>query len=520
MPVKMVLDNVWTRVEGAFDPGVREAINDDLSYRLQDADFAVRAWEAKKRKELSKKYGKAAYTMPLPWKWDGRIHFYDGRFRRFPTGLWPRVKKIMWAKGQLFDKVDTRVRPLQTLKFPQFQGLELYPDQKEAVKEALYRQRGVIEAATGAGKTEIIAQMLYEIKCPALVLIHREPIYKDLIDRLGQRLGVWVGGVGSGTVYQRPITVAMMQSITQTDKKTKKIIVRPKLAEWVKSFPAIFVDEAHHIPSDTMYEILQGCGSGYHRYGFSATPWRPDGKEMYLEAALGPTVVKLTPTHLIDRGRLTRPHVFFIDVPHDPSLDALSYQSQYSKAIVHGQYRNQMICKAVYEFWKRGKTCLVAVTQIQHGELLAQVIKKSYPNIKCAFVQGETESVEKTRLLKQISAHQIDVLFATLVFGEGVNAPGLDCIVNGKGGESKVEVFQLIGRALRKHPGKDRAYFVDFNDKNYYTAGHAQARYQALKGEPGYVVSRVESIEGLSGALDEAENFSPGSISTDVETPV
>jgi superfamily II DNA or RNA helicase len=379
--VRLRIENVWVYVEGYFNGDVKSEIDHRLSYLLPDSEFAIRGWEAKKRKELVAKYGKEkGLTMPLSYKWDGRFRFFEGKNHRFPTGFFSDVRKIMLNHNQTYSVLDMRAKTLPTLKL-KLTGLTPYKDQVPVKEQAILNQRGLIQLPTGSGKTEIIAMILAELNRPSIILIHRETIFRQLIKRLSQRLGTKVGMVGAGEDVRRPITVAMTQTVQNK-----------KFFKWLQTFPIVVADECHHVPADTIYEVMQNLTQAYYRFGFTATPWREDGKEMFLKAAFGGFICQKTPTDLIYTARLSVPHVFFLDTHHDETADSLSWSHQYTKTIVNGAYRNRMVLSAAYMFWKMKKTCLVAVTQIKHGQDLLKMMKASYPGIRAAFIQGEDES--------------------------------------------------------------------------------------------------------------------------------
>jgi superfamily II DNA or RNA helicase len=493
--VRLRIENVWTYVEGYFNSGTKSEVDFKLSYLLPDSEFAIRGWEAKKRKELIAKYGKdKGSTMPLPYKWDGRFRFFEGKNHRFPTGFFSDVRNIMIKNGQEYSVVDLRGTASPSLDLKLY-GLIPYPEQIEVKNKAIATQRGIIQQPTGSGKTEIIAMILAELNRPAIVLIHRETIFRQLVKRLSERLGTKVGMVGAGENLRKPITVAMTQTIQ--DKK---------FLPWLQTFPVVVADECHHVPADTIYEIMQNLSQAYYRLGFSATPWREDGKEMFLKAAFGGFVCQKSPTDLIYTGRLTVPHVFFLDVEHDHNADSLSWQNQYTKTIVNGHHRNRLVVSAAYMFWKKKKTSLIAVTHIKHGELLLKMMKQAYPGIKAVFIQGEDDSDEKQHTLKKLDDRKIDVVIATSVFGEGIDVPSLDVIINAKGQDSKIDVFQLIGRAIRKTSTKKRAYFIDFLDKNYYTKPHSMNRFNILKAERAYKVKKIADVDELAQDIEKIES--------------
>src|ERR1019366_7788397 len=123
------------------------------------------------------------------------------------------------------------------------------------------------------------------------------------------------------------------------------------------------------------------------------------------------------------------------------------------------------------------------VTQVRHGAMLLKLIKSKYPQIRVVFIQGENESKEKQDALLRLNKKELDVVIATSVFGEGVDVPNLDVLINAKGNDSVIDTLQLIGRALRKTEHKNKAFFIDFVDNNNYTRRHSRNRFRVLSNE-------------------------------------
>jgi superfamily II DNA or RNA helicase len=245
------------------------------------------------------------------------------------------------------------------------------------------------------------------------------------------------------------------------------------------------------------------CTNSYFRYGFSATPWREASDELEIEAGLAGFICKISPSSLIKVGRLSKPNIYFLDNPPLTQYDGLSWQKQYMRCIVENDYRNSMICYAANELFKRKKTCIIAITHVRHGQILEKMFKYKFPEIRVKFISGAIESQNKQMALKLLDQRKIDVVIATTVFGEGVDVPSLDGIINGKGNASKIEVIQLIGRCLRTTKEKKTATYIDFLDMEHYTRQHSADRWKILDAEEEFEVKRVKDIERLKIELDK-----------------
>jgi superfamily II DNA or RNA helicase len=77
---------------------------------------------------------------------------------------------------------------------------------------------------------------------------------------------------------------------------------------------AIF-DEAHHVAAQTIYDLLYRMPNVSTVVGLSASPWRDDGLDLLLEAALGPVRYAIRASDLIDQGWLVPPHIRVHRIP-------------------------------------------------------------------------------------------------------------------------------------------------------------------------------------------------------------
>lgn len=484
------IQNILTKIDGYIPITIKKRIYDDLSYVIPNVEFTLQAMEEKQRKKLIAEYGERGRYMPLKFQWDGRQRFFNKGNKTFPTGFFRRVVNILKEANEPFDTEDLRIEPLKTLNL-KYRGEEPRDYQNKIIEDAIQSQRGIINVATGGGKTLLIGNIIARLNLEAIVLIHRETIFRQLIGRLQEYLGTKVGAVGAGeNEFNEKIVVGMAQTVTQ-----------PQYIDWLKRFPVVIPDECHRFPADTFFSILQACSGAYYRFGTTATPFREDNAEMFLEAALGGFIAKIGPSDLIERGYLTAPRVTFVETPKVDKWEALSWAAQYSKCIVENEFRNNLIIDTANEFKQMKKTCLIAVTQIKHGEILLKLIKEKYPEIKVKFIKGENESAEKQSVLDELNRGVIDCGIATSVFGEGIDVPSLSALINAKGQDSAIDVIQLIGRILRIYKNKNNADFIDFYDSQYYTKAHSKKRFRILSAEKRFNVEVVKDFIGLKGRI-------------------
>lgn len=510
--MRIFIRNITSHLKGELPEACLEELDEALSFQIPGGQFAIDGFEQKQRTKLAasqiaKKqhlFGRKLHqdeidkieqywnTCELSYKWDGKKHLFNKNQNSIPTGLLRRTVDIIKEHGIEVEIIDKRVMPKKQFNWS-LHGLELYPDQQQVVDAAIKKQRGLIQAATGWGKTAAITGLVAGLGRKTLILIHRDSIFQQLYTRIGRALKAPVMGAIKGNIAQpNLVTIAMIQSVS-----------KPQYAKFLKTIDVVIVDEVHHVAADQYVSVMNGCTEAFFRYGFSATPFRENSDMLEIEAHTAGFICKISPSELIAQGRLARPFIYFLNNPPLTQFENLSWQKQYDYCIVRNDQRNSMFCLCVAELWKAKKTCLMAVTHIKHGKILLKMLKMEYPLMRVKFIDGSNESHEKQLALKELNEHKLDVVIATTVFGEGVDVPNLDAICNLKGNASKIEIIQLIGRALRVTEKKKVAFYIDAFDGEHYTTRHSKDRINILKKEKEFKIKPLMSVEEFKIQLEE-----------------
>jgi len=229
----------------------------------------------------------------------------------------------------------------------------------------------------------------------------------------------------------------------------------------------IVVHNCHHIPARTIYDTALKCDARY-RFGLSATPERPDGMDMYLEAAIGPHSINVRAEDLIDQKLLAIPEFEFLEVPATSYRRFADYSDDYKFNVVLNPDRNKSIVSRTKQLVKDGRTVYIHVTRIDHGKILSEMLSAPFVYSK---------SKDRSEQIEKFKTGENSVLISTLL-GEGVDIGGIDAIVMAAGGKSEISTIQRVGRALRPKPGKV-AVIVDFIDRSRYLSKHTTERYDA-----------------------------------------
>lgn len=493
--IEIEVNNVRSKIIGDVPDAVLKKISAATSYEVPGAYYA-------------RQYNRFA----------GSVNLFSPTGKSFPTGLIHYVVNVLKSNGISVHLRDNRPPVTLGPEIP-VKGIEFRDYQQLAIDTAIKKQRGIIKIGTGGGKTNVFIGIVAKLNIPTLILIHKTDVFYQIIQRLEAATGIHVGRIGDEVKDIQPITVAMVQSVAacynfgrereETDEKgrVKKVFIpdspeavemKQKVQEYVKSVRCIITDECHHVPSDSFSVIHKKAENAFYKIGMSASPWREDNADLLIEAWQGKIIVDVPASELIDKGHLVQPLVQMYLFKHKRmGRDGIKYPQIYDAEVVNNFERNKVIVQAALKASHRGKTVLIAVTKIEHGRLLEAMLQQIEPN--SIFVFGESESDVRQNVLKELDARQRKIVICTTIFGEGIDVPNLDVLINAKAAASSVDAFQLIGRVLRKPRNKTKAYVVDIFDQNCkFLESHSNDREKIYKTEPRYILRDVTSVDEIT----------------------
>lgn len=332
-----------------------------------------------------------------------------------------------------------------------------------------------IEAATGAGKSHIIAAIADTIHrksggkhvlclAPSAELVVQN---SDKYRATGNPCSIFSASAGSKSlnhpvVFGTPLTV------------------KNRIKRFGAQFAMIVIDEAHGITPTirSIVDAMREQNSNIRVVGMTATPYRmgsgyiygirPDGspvperetKEPYFAAC----VDRITARELIAQGYLTRPVIGRIHAESYHTLDMeLNSRNQFDSEdidrafIGQGRKTSAIIADVVAQARERQGVMIFAAT-VQH----AQECMESLPRGLSALVTGNTANQERAAIIARFKAQEIKYLVNVQVLTTGFDAPHVDLIAILRATESVGLLQQIIGRGLRLAEGKDDCLILDY----------------------------------------------------------
>jgi len=409
------------------------------------AEIERRLTIANPRYQAAQRYGRWIGKKLKP-----QLRFYevepDGL--HFPRGYANQVVRLCrQLTGQAPTLLDQR-RLLDPIA-PQFTG-ELRPYQEEAVEVVAARSFGVLEAATGSGKTVMALALIARRRQPALVLVHTRELLHQWRERIRDFLGCEAGCLGDGMADIRPLSVAIVNS------------ARNRLDQLVPRFGHLVVDECHRVPASLFTEVVSTFDSHY-MLGLSATAFRrEDGLTPLITMYMGDLV------HTVDRGDLLRDGAVALpELVRRETRFNYRFSGDYSamlRALTLDDERNLLIAGDVAETLALPDSgiLLLVSDRVEHCETLLELL--SAHGIAARLLTGRQTAVERATVVEDLHGDRVRVLVATLqLIGEGFDCPGLTTLFLATPIKFEGRLLQVAGRVMRPAAGK-RARVVDYVD--------------------------------------------------------
>jgi superfamily II DNA or RNA helicase len=421
----------------------------------------------------------------------------------FPTGLLHSAKEFFAKAAHRVVVTDMRELPPVNISWTLDDSLVLRDYQLGCIDAALKKGRGLIKAATGAGKTVICAGIMQRLqRAPVVFLVTSKDLMSQAADEFERFLRldgrpITVGRVGGGMQTFGDVNVVTVQSAVRSlgskyhrfddeDGADKDSVisdgVRVQLAKILRSAPVMFCDEVQHWAADTCRQVSAACGAARFRFGVSATPWRDLNDDMLIDGCFGRAITDISASDLISKGVLVKPTIYFV---YTSSLVRGNYATIYKECVVENEARNQMISDCATRLREEGRKVLVLVRQIVHGNKLQEMIPNS------EFVNGADSDSRRKDFFDRLRGGDNTICIATSIFDEGIDVRPLDALILAGSGKSATRALQRIGRVIRSYEGKKDAVVVDFEDDVRYLKAHSRARRSIYEKEPLFEIRRI-----------------------------
>jgi superfamily II DNA or RNA helicase/very-short-patch-repair endonuclease len=408
--------------------------------------------------------------------------FYRAQAMRLPTFDKPRViscaedhpQHIALPRGCLEDVRDlmTGLGVRHTLRDERYSGTpfavafqgELRPEQRTAAKALAANDIGVLAATTAFGKTVVAAWMIAKRGVNALVLVHRQQLMEQWVERLSTFLGVpakAIGRIGGGR--KKPsgvLDVALVQSLVR----------KGEVNDLVGAYGHLVVDECHHLPAASFEQVARRAKAKYV-LGLSATVARKDGHHPIIFMQCGPVRHRVeakqqAAARPFSHSVWVRPTAF--RAPDSTAADARIQFHDLNDALIADESRNRLIVDDVMDAIRDGRSPVVLTERTEHLGGLAERLAPCVPH--CFVLQGGMGRKQLRTVLgamAAVPAHEARVLLATgRYIGEGFDDARLDTLFLTLPVSWRGTIAQYAGRLHRLYDAKKEVRIYDYADIN------------------------------------------------------
>ena len=150
------------------------------------------------------------------------IYLLNGN--KFLTGLTPYIISILKRNNVDYKLIDKRYKPEQNANFKVQDAFQARDYQQNIVDRASSRE--ILQAATGAGKTFIMAKLIEKFKVkPVVVVAPKVSLALQIQEEFERFLNVEVGVMGGGYNQRSDIIVGTPQSLPKDVVKSAQLIM-------------------------------------------------------------------------------------------------------------------------------------------------------------------------------------------------------------------------------------------------------------------------------------------------------
>jgi superfamily II DNA or RNA helicase len=437
------------------------------------------------------------------------------RFERLWAGEMPHIRVVPLPQAAVegLKALGADVRPKS--KPPDGSGDNRWRHQDEAVDAFLKARGGVLEMATGTGKTRTAIRILDhlaksgEIRTAVVTMSGT-----DLLDQWYAELAKLGEFVVHRAYDRHHDALAYLNHPEGAILLTSRQMIGASLSRLAKSWKAsglLICDEVHGLGSPGLTaELIDLLSPFRYRLGLSATPEREydESGSAFIEREIGPVIYRFGLEEAIERGILCEfdyvpLHYDFSD--EDKAAVRRAITSYHAKVRAGQDPGKETLYRDIARVGKTSLTKLPAYTEFvkERPETLRRAI---------LFVDNSTYGLEVQKIILPLAPRYhtyyaaddrsnlvrfarggLDALITCHRISEGIDIQSVNSIVLFASSRSRLETVQRLGRCLRKDPSNPskRAIVVDF-------VRHDDIAEEEDGGQPTADESRRDWLEALA----------------------
>lgn len=475
-----------------------------------------------------------AFSVPNPTAFYSKVYGYNAnqklyivnKFGYFPIGAIFEILKYikqnygsldvlamslnakMFLKTFLTPLKDfTNTHPRDTFKISNISTkYELRDYQENAIKSIIFDGygRGLLELPTGAGKSFVIANFIYTLQqqydsgITSLIFVPNkqlvEQFYKDLLDYgfKPEDLTKLTGGIKPKDINKNAKIIIGNRQYLFNNKN----LLPSKL-------DVIVCDECHQLAfGSSSFEFIEKIDAKI-KIGCSGTLPRDKFQRMNLIGLFSKIFYTEDVVKLQNEGYLTKLHINLLSVTdssiennrdilfnlhskhHYSEDNDIAFNEAYEAETNYVIKEHEKLYSPAFDFieQKAVGNVLILFDRLDLGKNMFEFAKeRKLRGANIFYIDGSIPVEERERIRAEFEKSDNNILFAiTSTFSTGVNIKNLTNIVFMFQTKSASRVIQSIGRTLRLHNNKEKAYLLDICLNMKYSRKHLKERLKLYK---------------------------------------
>ncbi len=327
---------------------------------------------------------------------------------------------------------------------------------------------------TGLGKTVTFCSISIDMmgSRPTAILVHR----KELVQQISLTLSE--AGIIHNIIAPRPVILGIVAAqrtllkrqfydysaqvtVVSVDTLNARI---GKHNTWAKSIRLWITDEAAHLLKKNKWGRAVEYFPQAIGLGVTATPQRLDkrGLGRHADGVFDVMVQGPNTRWGIENQYLSRYKIAVPSGDYQNYLKKAGDGADYTHAAMAAASSQSHIVGDVvtnYQKFAKDKQAILFASDIATGEKMEQKFRDA--GITAKLLTGLTEDKERLQALIDYRAKKIKVLLNVDLFDEGLDVPGIECVIMARPTMSLGKYLQMIGRGLRPLKGKEFLVIID-----------------------------------------------------------
>lgn len=331
---------------------------------------------------------------------------------------------------------------------------------------------------TGLGKTKCFCSITIDMalmasqKLPTAILVHRKELVQQISLTLAEEeithniiapRSVILGIVAAHRRVHRKQFYDYNASITVVSVDTLNARIH-KHKTWAENIRLWITDEAAHLLRNNKWGRAVQYFPHAIGLGVTATPRRLDkrGLGRHADGVFDTMVLGPDSRWGIDNGFLSRYKIAIPSSDYQNFLRKASDGSDYStESMIIASQQSHIVGDVVDNYLKfaKGKQAIVFTTDKATGGKMEARFKAR--GIKAKLLTSDSSDKDRLDSLLAYQNCEIQVLINIDLFDEGLDVPGIECVIMGRPTMSTAKYKQMVGRGLRIAPNKPYLILID-----------------------------------------------------------